>query len=92
MKTIRQLREERWLWQFEIADVLGLDERTYRRYESGESVLRGDHLQKLARYYGISSDEIDLKPEKGKNTRLGMGAYSGSSRSLGYKSLSVNIG
>ena len=67
MKTIRQLRVERRLRLFEIADLLGLDERTYRRYENGESVLRGDQLQKLARYYGISSDEIDLKTEKGKN-------------------------
>lgn len=44
----------------EVAKYLGKTERTIINWENGDSVPKGDELQKLAQLYGVSSDFIFL--------------------------------
>ena len=50
--------------QPEVADALGIDARTYRKYENGESNMNADMLQKSAKVLGVSSDDITLMRKK----------------------------
>ncbi len=55
---IRDLREERKLTQRQIAEVLGIRQQVYSKYELGVRSLPLEHLMKLCRYYGASADWI----------------------------------
>ena len=55
---IRDLREERKLTQRQIAEVLGIRQQVYSKYELGVRSLPLEHLMKLCRYYGDSADWI----------------------------------
>ncbi len=55
---IRDLREARRLTQQQIADVLGIRQQVYSKYELGVRSLPLEHLMKLCRYYGASADWI----------------------------------
>lgn len=55
---IRDLREERKLTQHQIAEVLGIRQQVYSKYELGVRSLPLEHLMKLCRYYGASADWI----------------------------------
>ena len=57
-KRIRDLREDHDKTQTEIAEMLGTSQTMYARYERGASELPIRHLQKLADYYGVSTDYI----------------------------------
>ena len=50
--------------QPEVADAIGIDPRTYRKYENGESDMNGDKLQKSAKVLGVPSDDIILVRKK----------------------------
>ena len=63
-KTLKELRRERGMTQPEVADALGIDPRTYRKYENGESNMNADKLQKSAKALGVSSDDIILVRKK----------------------------
>ena len=57
-KKLKELREERQKTQREVAEALGIKEQAYQRYEYGTREPKIDVIRKLARYYGISADEI----------------------------------
>lgn len=57
-ERIRNLREDRDLTQEKLAGTLNLTQRTYSRYENGDSMMPLDVLTQLADYYGVSVDYL----------------------------------
>lgn len=57
-EILRELREDRDLWQAEIAAVLGTTQQVYSRYENGVNELPIRHLITLCRYYRVSADYV----------------------------------
>lgn len=57
-EMIRNLRDEKNLYQVDIAKMLGISQQTYSTYEKGEFDLPIRHLSKLADFYNVSSDYV----------------------------------
>ena len=57
-ERIRELREDNFLTQQQIADLLHIGQRTYCDYESGKTRIPIDSLLILAKYYNFSMDYI----------------------------------
>lgn len=57
-ERIRSLREDHFLTQQKIADLLNIGQRTYSDYESGKTRIPIDSIMILARYYNVSMDYI----------------------------------
>ncbi len=57
-KRIRDLREDRDLFQREVAEILNCSQRVYSNYELGQRDIPTDVLIRLADYYGVSIDYI----------------------------------
>ncbi len=55
---IRDLREDRDLKQYAIADYLMCDQSLYSKYERGERELPLRLAMRLAEYYGVSVDYL----------------------------------
>ena len=55
---IRELREDRDITQKQIAQVLGMSQTGYSKYETGENDIPTHVLIKLADYYGVSVDYL----------------------------------
>ena len=55
---IKDLREDSDIKQKELADYLGISQRTYSHYENGTRKLPLDILIALAEYYGCSTDYL----------------------------------
>lgn len=65
MYRLKDLREDADLKQKELAQILGCDQATYSRYETGKLNIPIDILKKLAKYYNVSMDYlIGLTNEK----------------------------
>ena len=59
-KTLKRLREEKGDSQKVVAEYLGYSQGGYNLLENGKRGVKAKDLQKLAEYYGISSDQILL--------------------------------
>ena len=57
-QRLRDVREDADKTQAEIAELLGLYQTHYSRYERGERELPMHHFITLARYYNISLDYL----------------------------------
>ena len=57
-KRLKELREDHDLTQRELGEVIGVPQRTYSYYESGQRMVPPDVLCKLADYYHVSVDYI----------------------------------
>ncbi len=57
-ERIREMREERYLTQQNIADFLHVAQRTYADYESGKTRIPVERLIRLAKFYDVSVDYI----------------------------------
>ena len=57
-QRLRDLREDRDLRQKDIADMLGISQTVYSRYERGFQTIPVMHLLKLADFYNTSTDYI----------------------------------
>ncbi len=55
---IRDLREQKKETQKQVAEMLGIRQQVYSKYELGVRSLPLEHLIKLCRYYGASADWI----------------------------------
>lgn len=55
---IKDLRTDKDLLQKDIADVLGISQTVYSRYERGFQTIPVEHLIVLAEYYNTSTDYI----------------------------------
>ncbi|MGQ7491732.1 helix-turn-helix domain-containing protein [Streptococcus suis] len=53
MNRLKKLRQEKKLSQKELADYLGINEKTISRWENGESTIKSDKAQKLADHFGV---------------------------------------
>ena len=53
---IRDLREDRDLNQTQVAEMLGMSQTGYYKYETGENDVPTEVLIKLADFYGVSID------------------------------------
>ncbi len=57
-KRIRDLREDKDLNQTKVAQMLGMSQTGYSKYETGENDVPTAILIKLAQFYGTSVDYI----------------------------------
>ena len=57
-QRIRNLREDRDLSQKQIAEILGMSQTGYSKYETGENDIPTHILIKLADFYGTSIDYL----------------------------------
>lgn len=57
-QRIKDIREDRDKSQTEIAEILGMKQQQYARYESGLQEIPVHHLITLAEYYGVSLDYL----------------------------------
>ncbi len=55
---LRDLREDRDLTQTQVANMLGMSQTGYSKYETGENDIPTAVLVKLARFYGTSIDYL----------------------------------
>ncbi len=62
MKTIRTLRQERGLTQFELALQIGVQPQTVYLWESGRRTPMVQQLRRLGQVFEMCSDDIDLEP------------------------------
>jgi len=62
LPSIRQLRHERGLTQFELALQVGVQPQTVYLWESGRRVPQVAQLRKLGEFFGLCSDGICLEP------------------------------
>ena len=63
-RRIRDLREDRDLTQKQIAEVLGMSQTGYSKYETGENDIPTAILIKLADFYGTTTDYILGRTDK----------------------------
>lgn len=57
-QRLKDLREDRDLLQKDIAEILGITQTVYSRYERGFQTIPVIHLLKLADFYRTSTDYI----------------------------------
>ena len=57
-QRIKDLREDRDKSQTEIAEILGMKQQQYARYEIGVQEIPVHHLITLAKYYNVSLDYL----------------------------------
>lgn len=57
-RRIRELREDRDMYQKDIAEMLGMSQTGYSKYETGENDIPTQILIKLADFYGTSVDYL----------------------------------
>lgn len=69
-ERIRELREDNWLTQQNVADLLHVAQRTYSDYESGRTRIPIDSILILAKYYNVSMDYITGASNKKTNYPL----------------------
>ena len=57
-QRLRDLREDRDLRQEDVAEILGISQTVYSRYERGFQTIPVIHILKLTDYYKVSTDYI----------------------------------
>ena len=57
-QRLKDLREDKDLRQEDVAEILGISQSVYSRYERGFQTIPVIHLLKLADYYQVSTDYI----------------------------------
>lgn len=57
-QRLRDLREDKDLKQVQVAEILGIQQTVYSRYERGYQTIPVEHLLALADFYGVSTDYI----------------------------------
>ena len=55
-QRLRDMREDFDMKQQNIADLLGIQQTVYSRYERGARTIPLEHLLKLAEFYNVSLD------------------------------------
>lgn len=63
-RRIRDLREDRDLTQKQIAQVLGMSQTGYSKYETGENDIPTNVLLKLADFYNTTTDYLLGRTDK----------------------------
>ena len=64
-RRIRALREDKDLSQAAVGQAIGVSQRTYAYYESGQRMLPPEILAALAKFHNVSTDYLlELTDEK----------------------------
>ncbi len=63
-QRIRSLREDRDLTQTQVAQMLGMSQTGYSKYETGENDIPTSVLIKLADFYGTTTDYLLERTDK----------------------------
>ena len=63
-RRLRDLREDRDLTQKQIAQMLGMSQTGYSKYETGENDIPTSILIKLADFYGTTTDYLLGRTDK----------------------------
>lgn len=71
-RFLRELRRERSLTQEEVAEILGVSNRSVSRWENGVTMPDLDLLIQIARYYDVEVGEILDGGKKGEDTEKDM--------------------
>ena len=58
MERLRDMREDKDLYQSDIAKILNVNQQTYSRYENDDISIDKDSLIKLALFYNTSVDYL----------------------------------
>jgi len=56
--NLRELRHKQKVSQEDFADFLGVDRKTYARWEDGESGVSSDYLPKIAEFLNVEIGEL----------------------------------
>ncbi len=57
-QKLRELREEKELYQKDIAKLLNTTQSYYAQYENGHRPLPAEHIITLCKFYGVSADYL----------------------------------
>jgi transcriptional regulator with XRE-family HTH domain len=57
-KTIKKIREEKGLTQQQVAELVHMHRSNYSKVENGERELSVDAVNKIAKYFGMTMDEL----------------------------------
>ncbi len=63
-RRLRDLREDNDLSQLQVAQLLGIQQTVYSRYERGYQTIPLEHLLTLCEHYNVSADYILGKTDK----------------------------
>lgn len=63
-RRLRDMREDSDMSQKQVADILGIQQTVYSRYERGFQTIPLEHLIKLADYYKVSLDYLTGRSNK----------------------------
>ncbi len=71
LRRLKDLREDRDLKQFVLANLLKITRQQYSLYETGKRDIPAEFIRELAKFYGTSCDYIlemtdEIKPYKDK--------------------------
>lgn len=66
MNRLKELREDNDLFQKDIAEKIGITQRNYSYFETGQTMLTEDILLKLASFYNTSVDYLLYKTDERK--------------------------
>ena len=66
VERLREIREDKDLYQKDIAKILNVSQQTYSRYETGEISIDKNSLIKLADYYNTSIDYLLYQTDERK--------------------------
>lgn len=66
MNRLRDLREDKDLYQKDVAKVLNMSQTGYSQYETETNDIPTDILRKLAKFYGTSIDYILCQTDERK--------------------------
>ena len=58
MNRIKDLREDRDLRQADVAEAIGIDQRSLSNYETGKTNPDSSVVVRLARFFGVSCDYL----------------------------------
>lgn len=58
MNKIKDLREDRDLRQLDVANAIGIDQRSLSNYETGKTNPDSETVVKLARFFGVTCDYL----------------------------------
>lgn len=57
-QRLLELREYAELTQTEVAEVLGMKQEQYQRYESGKNEIKASHIIKICKFYNVSPEYL----------------------------------
>ncbi len=58
MNKLKELRKAKNLNQKDLADLLGISQQAYQKYEQGASEMSGSTITKLADFYHVTTDYL----------------------------------